>query len=332
VRDENLLFEIAKMHFEQGMTQSEVATNLRLSRAKVNRLLQTARDRGIVRVLVVPSLSHAYLHSIEDSLKAAYGLQDVLLIPGREEILRGTLGSNTQEAIVEQLAYVAAQYLDNQLTNQDKLCINWGRVMRAVVDHLHPTKTLPGLDVLPFLGNISAKPDTFEANLLVQEVASAYGGDANWLVAPAIVRNLRQQETVRELTLVKNTLALISQATIAITTIAPADAKYSTVVKRNWLDSNEVQSLIERGAVGEICSWWFDATGQEVRDDKIYPIGLGLAGLKKMVVENKRVIAVVGADQSRLEPIRAALIGKIINVLITDHVTAQYLLDPSKRV
>jgi deoxyribonucleoside regulator len=326
VRDDGLLFEIAKLHFEHGLSQGEVARRLGLSRVKVNRLLQIARDRGIVRVLVVPRIGHAYLRHIEDDLKAAYQLKDVLLIPGREEILQEKLNSNTQEAIVERLAYVAAQYLDNRLTNEDTLCLNWGRVMRAVVDHLRPTKTLPCLKVLPLLGNLSAQPDSFEANLLAQEVASGYGGEFNWLVAPAIVRNLSQQELVRELPLVKKTLQLISQATIAITTIASADAQGSTVVKRGWLSPDEVQALIDRGAVGEICSWWFDAGGQEVRDDKIYPIGLGLAGLKNMVKNNGRVIAVVGADKERLEPIRAALVGKIVNSLITDHITAQYLI------
>jgi len=327
VREDNLLFEIANMHFEEGLSQGEVAERKGLSRVKINRMLQTARERGIVRVLIVPRVEHAYLKRIEDDLKDAYSLKDVLLIPGREEILHGKLNTNTREAIVERLAYEAARYLDNCLTNQDILCINWGRVMRAVVDHLRPSKTLPELQVLPLLGNLSAQPDTFEANLLAQEIASGYGGGFNWLVTPAIVRNLRQQKVVKELPLVKKTLQLVAQATIAITAIGLADAEYSTVVKRGWLESDEVQAIIDRGAVGEICSWWFGKTGSEIREGKIYPIGLGLAGLKKMVQEQKRVIAVAGADRKRLEPIYAALQGKIINILITDHITAQYLID-----
>jgi len=326
MRDDALLFQIAKMHFEEGFSQGEVAQKLGLSRAKVNRLLQTAKDRGIVRVLVVPKLGHAYLRGIEDDLKAAYNLQDVLLIPGREGIIKGQLNLGTQEAIVERLAHAAAEYLDRQLTDEDTLCINWGRVMRAVVDHLHPSKTLSGLKVLPLLGNLSAQPDSFEANLLAQEVALAYGAEFSWLIAPAIVRNLQQQEVVRALPLVQTTLAQISQATIAITAIGHADAKHSTVVKRGWLDSAEIEALIEAGAVGEICSWWFDVTGREIRDDKIYPIGLGLAGLKKMVQEGKKVIAVVGADRQRLEPVRVALLSRLVNILISDHITAQYLL------
>ena len=327
MRDDALLFEIAKLHFEAGLSQGEVAQRLGLTRARVNRLLQTARDRGIVRVLVVPRLRHAYLRGLEDDLKTAYNLKDVLLIPGRQGIREGVLNPNTQEAMVERLAQTAAEYLDRKLTNDDILCINWGRVMRAVVDHLHPSKMLSGLKVLPLLGYLSTQPDAFEANLLAQEFALAYAAEFNWLLAPAIVRNLQQQEVVRALPLVKTILEEISQATVAITAIGPADARSSTVVKRGWLESDEIQALIDRGAIGEICSWWFDEAGNEVRDDRIYPIGLGLAGLKRMVQEDKKVIAVVGADRQRLNPIRVALVNQVVNILVTDHITAQYLLE-----
>jgi deoxyribonucleoside regulator len=326
MRDDAFLFEIAKLHFERGLSQAHVAELKGLSRVKVNRLLQAARDRGIVRVLVVPRFEHAYLRAVEDELKAAYHLEDVLLVPGREEILTGTLDANTQEAIVESLAYLAADYLDRHLSDDDVLCINWGRVMRSIADHLRPTKTLPALTVLPLLGSLSAQPEPYEANVLAQEIASAYGADFNWLIAPAIVRDQQQKTVAMELPLVKDTLAQIRQATMAITTLAPADPVDATVVRRGWLEAREVEALIERGAIGEICSWWFDARGREVRDDRIYPIGLGLDGLKSMVREGKKVVAVVGADRARLAPTHAALIGKIVNILITDHMTAQYLI------
>jgi DNA-binding transcriptional regulator LsrR (DeoR family) len=46
-----------------------------------------------------------------------------------------------------------------------------------------------------------------------------------------------------------------------------------------------------------------------------------------MVATGRRVIAVVGADRARFDPVHAALVGGIVNVLITDHITARYLLN-----
>ncbi|MFQ6058042.1 MAG: sugar-binding transcriptional regulator [Anaerolineae bacterium] len=326
MRDDRLLLEVAKLHYEDGLTQAEIADAVGVSRVKVNRLLQAAREAGIVQFLVVPRIQHAYLRGIEDALKEAYNLRDVLLVPGREEILNGTLPQNTRQAIVELLARTAAEYLDRNLTNEDTLCVNWGRVMRSVVDHLRPTRPLPGLTVLPMLGILNVRADAFEANQLAFEIAAAYAADYAYLVAPAIVRNLEQKKVAVQLPLVAETLARIRQCTVAITAIAPADPVHATMVQRGWLKRKEVEALVARGAVGEICSWWFDAAGTEVRDDTCYPIGLGLDGLKRMVAEGKRVIAVVGADRERFAPLRAALLGRIVNVVITDHMTASQLL------
>jgi DNA-binding transcriptional regulator LsrR (DeoR family) len=322
-----LLLEAAQLHYEDGLTQAEVADALGITRIKVNRLLQAARQIGVVRFLVVPRVEHAYLKGIEDELKAAYRLRDVLLVPGRAEILDGTLATNTREAIVETLAQAAAQYLDRCLTDEDILCVNWGRVMRSVVDHLRPTRPLPGLMVLPMLGTLNVHADTFEANFLAAEIASAYAANHAYLVAPAIVRNPDQKRVVMELPLVREPLEHMSRSTIAITAIGPADPINSTMVQRGWLERAEVESLVEKGAIGEICSWWFDAAGEEVCDERCYPIGLGLKGLKEMVASGRQVIAVVGADRTRIEPVRATLVGGMVNVLITDHITARHLLE-----
>ncbi len=327
VKMDDLLLEAARLHYEDGLTQAEVADALGLTRVKVNRLLQTARQLGVVQFLVVPRMEHAYLKNIEDDLKAAYGLQDLLLVPGRAEMLDGSLPTNSREAIVETLARAAAQYLDRRLTNEDILCINWGRVMRSVVDHLRPSRPLPGLRVLPMLGILNVRADDFEANLLASEIANAYGGNYAYLVAPAIVRNPADKAVVRGLPLVRETLALLARSTVAITTIAPADPINATMVQRGWLERGEIEELVVRGAIGEICSWWFDASGCEVQDERCYPIGLGLKGLKEMVATGRRVVAVVGADQSRIAPVHAALVGGLVNVLITDHVTARVLLE-----
>jgi DNA-binding transcriptional regulator LsrR (DeoR family) len=50
-----------------------------------------------------------------------------------------------------------------------------------------------------------------------------------------------------------------------------------------------------------------------------------------MVATCRHVIAVVGADRSRVAPVYAALVGGLVNVLITDHITAQVLLERKQK-
>ena len=114
---------------------------------------------------------------------------------------------------------------------------------------------------------------------------------------------------------------------MAIVPLAPADPERSTVVQMGLVTKGTVKSLVARGAVGEIAShWWFDSQGQIVDQDRTYAVGLGLDGLADMVDRRDKVIAVVGAGRERIRPLKVALINRLANVLITDHISAQILL------
>jgi deoxyribonucleoside regulator len=242
-------------------------------------------------------------------------------------MLRGRLPDATKEAIFHAAARAAAQYLDETLLEREVLCLAWGRVVHAVLQFLHPKQPRPGLVVVPLLGVLSAQPDWFEANALVQTAAAAYQGRRYFcLPIPAIVRDARQKQIAMELPLVRAALAEMQKASFVVTSIAPPDAKKSTVVKRRLLEPAEIKSVKERGAIGEICAWWFNERGEPVPDERIQPIGLGLDGLKRLVARNRTVMAVVAADPTRVAPLHAAIRGKLVNVVVTDHVTGEELL------
>ena len=50
--DPELLGKVARLHYDFGLTHQEIGEILRLSRVKVTRLLQQARDVGIVSIEV----------------------------------------------------------------------------------------------------------------------------------------------------------------------------------------------------------------------------------------------------------------------------------------
>ena len=52
-----LLYKIAKAYFEEGLTQRQIGLRLGLSRIKVSRLLQQARDERIVQITITPRSS-----------------------------------------------------------------------------------------------------------------------------------------------------------------------------------------------------------------------------------------------------------------------------------
>jgi deoxyribonucleoside regulator len=187
-------------------------------------------------------------------------------------------------------------------------------------------RPLPGLTVGPMVGVLGVEYDPFEANIIASAIASRFGGHSLLLPSPAVV-DREAAGIVEAMPLVRRVMEFYREATVAIVPIAFPDPERSTVVRAGLLTPDEVRDLVARGAVGEIAShWWFDAEGQVVEETATHAIGLGLDGLSEMVRRRAKVVAVVGASRERVSPLRAALDHKLINVLITDHVTAQLLL------
>lgn len=112
------------------------------------------------------------------------------------------------------------------------------------------------------------------------------------------------------------------QADVAVVGIG-RPAPGSILMQSGIITNKELEQLQQRGAVGDIILRFFDADGQPVKhkiNSRI--IGLDLDQLKQI----PRVIGVAGGAD-KLEVIRAALRGKLIDVLVTDDETTVRLLE-----
>ncbi|MFQ5809622.1 MAG: sugar-binding transcriptional regulator [Armatimonadota bacterium] len=323
---EDLMLRAAKLYHEDGLSQEQIARRLFMSRPEVSRLLSSAREAGIVRITVVPATPQEYLEQLRRRVRERFELRDVILAPGREEIP----DQETLHSLLHLIAAAAARYLDETLYDDDVLSVAWGYNTRNVMRHLQPSKILPSLTVVPMLGCLSHRMDLFDSNGLARDFAMAYGGQHLGLPAPAIVRTRRHQKLAAELPLVRETLEALRRATLAITSMAPASPN-TTAVREGFIQAEELARLVEAGAVGEMCGWYFDERGRGVSHKGVasYPIGMEPQTLREMVTtrEGCRVIGIAGADPARYEPILAALRGRLINVLATDHITATRLLE-----
>jgi len=110
--------------------------------------------------------------------------------------------------------------------------------------------------------------------------------------------------------------------TLALVGIGAVEPSKLLAASGNVFSPQELKSLSARGAVGDICLRFFDATGAQVQtplDDRV--ISIELAQLKQV----RRVVGVAGGKR-KTAAIRGALAGGWINTLITDRSTAERLL------
>ena len=99
--------------------------------------------------------------------------------------------------------------------------------------------------------------------------------------------------------------------------------KDSSILKAGIRTEEEYTELIQKGAVGEIVGRIYDKEGQVVDEDlRRKMIGISTQQIKKIPV---RVGISYGKD--KVEAIKGAIKGEMINVLVTDATTAEKLME-----
>jgi DNA-binding transcriptional regulator LsrR (DeoR family) len=201
-------------------------------------------------------------------------------------------------------------------------------VASYIAGQLNPNQTLRTMATVPIVGVTGITTHPFEANTIAARIAAVFGGRSLLLAAPAVVTPAAY-DVITELPLVNRVLDQARRANVVLTSVAAADPTTSTIVRQGLATADEVSYVMRQGAVGEIASfWWFDRMGRLVEIPNARPIGLGLRGLADIVRDDRYVVATVAASRQRIPPLRVALEQELVNVLVTDQVTAQELLTP----
>jgi DNA-binding transcriptional regulator LsrR (DeoR family) len=148
------------------------------------------------------------------------------------------------------------------------------------------------------------------------------GGQLTLLPAPGIVASQQAREVLLADLYVQRAMEMLKQLDFAFVGIGAPDPESVLMRDGSIISNSELGILLERGAVGDIALRFFDSKGQAVQseiDNRV--IGITLDQLKHA----GRVIGIAGGP-GKLPSIMGALNGKLINVLITDSVTAEKLL------
>jgi DNA-binding transcriptional regulator LsrR (DeoR family) len=306
----------AQLYYEQEFTQSEISTRLRLSRQKVQRLLREARDQGIVRINIRPVMgAHGEL---ETSLEQEFGL--------REAIVVETTAYDEQPVVTREIGVGAAEYLVRVLQPRDVVVISWGSSLLGMVEALQsngPPSGIAGVKIVQGLGGLGDPTNETHATELTRSLARALGGQAILLPAPGVAGTYAARQAFQNDPFVIRALEQGAKANMAFMGIG-APRPDSILVRQSTIVSlQDIAELQKQGAVGDINLRYYDDHGFPVESDlDSRVIGLTLDEIRKI----ERVVGVAGGSE-KFAAIRAALKRNIVDILVTDHVTAQRLLE-----
>ncbi|GIP38151.1 deoxyribonucleoside regulator [Paenibacillus sp. J31TS4] len=305
---QKLSIEAARLYYLSDYSQQEIASRLGVSRPTVSRLLQTAKESGYVRIEIVDPAED--LDTLSHELKIKYMLDTVLVCSSP---------LNDYSEIQKHISKRAAEYLQDIVQDKDIIGVTWGTTMYSVARHLQP-KQVRGVEVVQLKGGVSHSHVNTYAAETVNLFAEAFHTAARHLPLPVIFDNIAVKEMVEKDRHIRRIIELGRQANIAVFTVGTV--KEDALLFRLGYFSKEEQEQLQRTGAGDICSRFFDAEGNICNEEiNNRTVGIGLSDLR---LKEKAIL--VAGGQRKIEAIRAALIGRYANILVTDQYTAQALL------
>lgn len=301
-----MLAAVARRHYLQNQSKVEIADELGISRFKVARMLESARERGLVRIEIVRQGSLDVDASAQ--LQERFGLAHAVVVDTADADL---------VAVRHQLGRAAADLLSEVLVDGDVLGLPWSRNVHAVVAAL---TTLPRVEVVQLTGAIALPDFDSSAVDIVRRAARLSGGKAHVFYAPFVLDTKSSADALRRQQAVVEGLARASVVTKAVVGIGAWQTGESTI--HDLLDDAEQRDLASRGVVGELAGIFFDTNGKTLRPKVA-------ARLITMDPEDlarvPEVIAVV-SGASKASAVRAALAGGLVHGLVVDASLADVLL------
>jgi DNA-binding transcriptional regulator LsrR (DeoR family) len=310
-----LITKVARLYHEHGVRQPEIAQRLHISQPRVSRLLKAAQDMGIVRTTVV--VPAGVQTDLEEVLEQRYGLRDALVVDCFDA---------SDDGVIYDLGIAAAGYLEATLTGGDVVGISsWSSTLLAAVDAMRPLSRSGAKRAIQLFGGVGNPAAEGHAARLTQRFAELTGAQPTFLLAPGIATSPAARDALMQDQFVQAALEGLDELTLALVGIGSLEPSTLLQSSGNIVPQPELETLGELGAVGDICLRFFDATGTHVAsdvDERV--IGVTLDQLKQV----DRCVGIAGGPR-KYEAIRGALLGGLINVLITDHATAERLLAES---
>ncbi|MCY6485796.1 sugar-binding transcriptional regulator [Clostridium aestuarii] len=301
------LIKIAHYYYNLGMTQEQIAKKLSMSRQKINRLISSLIQEGIVTI-TINGYENSFVE-LEDKLEQKFNLKDVIITSTEEK-----------EDLTYKLGKAAAFYLESVATNNCIIGTSWGTTLSETANNLSKIKK-NDISVVQLVGGINSKDISLKSDEITRNLANTFNGKSYLMYAPSLVKSKETRDIFMNEQSIKNTFRIIEKCDIALVGIGDL-SKTSTVYKQNYLSEEEIEEVKNSKCIGDICLRMYDVEGNSVStnlDDRI--IGVSMDVLNKIPL----VIAVAGG-KDKTKAILGALRGSLIDVLITDNITAENIL------
>ncbi len=300
------IYQIAILYYEKGISQKQISELMGISKMSVSRILQKAKDLGIVKINI--ELPYKLNLELCDEVVKKFKLEKAYIVEINNI-------KNQKEQIAEQLAKVAAFNISLMDLDNKVIGLGIGRTLGLMVNYL-PTINTKNTHIIQLMGGMQ-DVTFFNPFTIIQEASKKLNAKGTFLTSLAYAENkIIKDNIIQSSPIGKN----FKKADIAIFGIGSVGR--ATKIDLDIIDRNIIEKIEEQGAVGNVLGHFFDKKGNfivsEIED---VIVSISIQNLFKF----KSRIAVAGGEYKR-EAIRGAILSGIVNILITDEDTAKFLL------
>ncbi|MBV6657616.1 MAG: sugar-binding transcriptional regulator [Devosiaceae bacterium] len=304
------LAHVAMLYYREGLTQSEIAQRIGLSRATIVNYLRLARDLGIVDIRIRGESFTA--SPLSRQLTERFGLADCY-------IAHHDMGPQNDEAVLERVAQLAASALHDLLEPSDRLGVAWGETVQQVARKF-PNGPIPNLNVHQMVGTMDFNP-RFVPEACAIEIARRTLASCRTLHAPAVISTAALASQLRAEPVIARQLEELASLSKALFSVGSLSVP-QTLVGSGMATHEELQVYLDRGAKGVFWGHFVDGDGAAVEG----PLSGRVIGASLDDVRAVPVRMLVACGPTKREAIGAALRGGFATHLVTDEETASFLL------
>lgn len=311
--DENstaLMSEIADLYYNQGMTQQEIAHRYDCNRFKVAKIIQNARDQGIVEITIhKPSKRHLQL---EQSLKQIFDLSNAIVLDTRD--------LSRAEAL-SVIGKTGARYLEQLLTPGSTIGVTWGKTIRSVVSALDQ-KTQNPVNAVQLCGCFRHLNSSDGSRSIAYAIAMKLNGEYFYMNLPIYISDEQARNAMLREPLVESTLKATRKMDVVLTGIGSRSSlPFNNPVLKPYITAADWKE--EGSCIGSIYGHVID------QDGRIANISLNrkivAASLQDILTTPHKIAVATG--RHKVDILIACMRNRYINELITDRATAELLLD-----
>src|SRR5579864_4282973 len=210
-----LAARVAREFYLEGISKVEIADRLGISRFRVARLLDSARETGMVRIEI--GLPGGSLDAgLSAELCSAFGLKHAFVF---------NFPDTDEPALRRRLGEAAGQALMDLISPGDVLGLSWSRTLSGLTAAL---TQMPPCPIVQLTGAVPP-PDGRDLLELVRGVARVGGGTAHVFYAPMLVDDAATATAIRRQGDIAEAFALIPSVTIAVVSIGAWQPGLSTI-------------------------------------------------------------------------------------------------------